>query len=63
MLPEPPLLVIDTREGRVPADLEVYSSYWLVSGQLKQVLETVDPEGCAFVKCDVRGPEEGVEQD
>ena len=63
VFPEPPLLVIDTRKGRVPADLEAYCAYWLISGRLKQVLETVDPEGCAFVKCDVRGPEEGSEQD
>ncbi len=30
-----------------------YAFYWLVSDRTKQVLETIDPEGVVFMKCDV----------
>jgi Protein of unknown function (DUF1629) len=61
--PEPPRIVIDPKLGRHPSDFEEYSGYWLISDRLKEVLEAVDSEGCAFVKCDVRHsrgqPEQG----
>jgi len=61
--PEPPRIVIDPKLGRHPSDFEEYREYWLISDRLREVLEAVDSEGCAFVKCDVRHsrgqPEQG----
>jgi Protein of unknown function (DUF1629) len=51
--PEPPRLLIDTRMGRLPLDCETYHEYWLVSESMKSVLEAIDPEGCAFLKCEI----------
>ncbi len=51
---EPPRVLIDQSLGRALRDLEFYHEYWLVSEKLKLVLETVDPDGVAFVKCEVR---------
>lgn len=52
--PELPRVLFDKKLGRPVRDLEQCSSYWLVSDRMKTVLETVDPEGCALVRCDVR---------
>ncbi|HKA80415.1 MAG TPA: DUF1629 domain-containing protein [Xanthobacteraceae bacterium] len=49
--PEPPRLVVDRKLGRAPRDLEQYDYYWLVSDRTKGVLEAVDPDAVAFVKC------------
>jgi hypothetical protein len=56
--PESPRLLIDPKLGRPPNDFEQYSVYWLVSDRMKDVLETVDSEGCVFVSCDVRHAKE-----
>jgi len=50
--PEPPRLLIDNSLGREPRDFEIYHDYWVVSDRMKSVLETIDPEAVAFVKCD-----------
>src|SRR5262249_15367501 len=52
--PEPPRLLIDPKRGRPPSDCDWYGGYWIVSDKLKAVLDAVDPDACAFVKCDVR---------
>jgi hypothetical protein len=52
--PDPPRVLIDPKRGGPPHDWQRYSGYWLISDKLKAVLDAVDPEGCAFVKCDVR---------
>lgn len=52
--PEPPRFLFDKKFGRPPRDLEQYNVYWVVSDHMKSVLETVDPDGVAFLKCDVR---------
>jgi hypothetical protein len=52
--PEPPRVLFDKKLGRPPRDLEECSGYWLISDRLKTVLETVDPAGVAFVRCEVR---------
>jgi hypothetical protein len=51
--PEPPRLVFDHKLGRVPRDLEQCSAYWLISDRMKTVLKSVDPQGFAFVRCEV----------
>jgi hypothetical protein len=51
---EPPRLMIDKKLGRPLHDLERWNLYWLISGGLKGVLETIDPDACEFVKCEVR---------
>src|SRR5262245_4039646 len=51
---EPPRLLIDPKRGRPPSDCDWYRGYWIVSDKLKAVLNAVDPDACAFVKCDVR---------
>lgn len=56
-LPETPHLIYDRREGRMPRDLEGMAAYWLVSEKLKNVFETVDPDGFAFVACDFTLPD------
>lgn len=55
--PEPPRLLIDRSLGRAPTDWELYHDYWLASDRMKTVLETLDAEGVAFVKCETRYPD------
>lgn len=50
--PEPPLLVLDQSPGRRPYDLELCYGYWLVSDKMKSLLEEIDAEGVAFVRCE-----------
>ncbi|WP_184409132.1 DUF1629 domain-containing protein [Xanthomonas sp. 3075] len=51
-LKETPRLRYDSRVGDMPNDLESgFKGYWLVSEPLKQVLQSVDPDGFAFVPC------------
>ena len=52
--PEAPRLLFDKKLGRAPRDLEQYHDYWLISDRMKTVLEAVDPDGGAFVRCEVR---------
>lgn len=48
---ETPVLRYDSRVGDMPNDLESgFKCYWLVSDPLKKVLESVDPNGFAFVR-------------
>jgi hypothetical protein len=51
---EPPRFLFDERLGHFPRDLELCHSFWLISDRMKTVLETVDPEGFAFLRCEVR---------
>jgi len=60
--PEPPRILIDRKLGRALRDFEQYSAYWLISDRLKRVLQAVDANGCAFVRCDVRFGQGAVEQ-
>jgi hypothetical protein len=62
LYPEPPRILIDRKLGRALSDFEPYSEYWLVSDRLKQVLQAVDAQGCAFVECDVRDAQGTSEQ-
>jgi hypothetical protein len=55
--PEPPRFLFDKKRGRMPRDLEEYHDYWLASDRMKSVLETVDPDGFAFLACEVRFPD------
>jgi Protein of unknown function (DUF1629) len=52
--PEPPRLLIDRALGRAPVDWELFHDYWIVSDRMKTVLETLDREGVAFVRCETR---------
>lgn len=53
VLREKPHIVHDKKEGNAPRDLESsLSGYWFISERLKQIFETVDPEGFAFAECD-----------
>ncbi|MFK4500991.1 hypothetical protein ABIF86_005282 [Bradyrhizobium japonicum] len=53
-LSEPPRLLIDKSLGRPPVDWELFHDFWLVSDRMKSVLEAVDREGVAFLKCETR---------
>jgi hypothetical protein len=53
---EVPRFLFDSRLGLPPRDLEAFRCYWLISNQLKTVLERVDPEGLSFLGCDVLLP-------
>jgi hypothetical protein len=52
--PEPPRFLFDKKLGHFPRDLELCHSYWLISDRMKTALEAVDPEGFAFLQCEVR---------
>jgi hypothetical protein len=52
--PEPPRLLIDPKAGRPPSDWEYCGEFKLISDKLKTVLDALDPDGCTFLKCDVR---------
>lgn len=50
---ELPLLRLDKTLGGPLRDIEPFHAYWLVSKVAKEVFTSVDPEGFAFVKCNV----------
>lgn len=51
---ETPRLLIDKSLGRPPVDWELFDDFWLVSDRMKSVLEAVDRDGVAFLKCETR---------
>lgn len=51
---ETPRLLIDKSLGRPPRDRELFDDFWLVSDRMKSVLEAVDREGVAFLRCETR---------
>ncbi|MFK0209299.1 DUF1629 domain-containing protein [Agrobacterium sp. NPDC090283] len=52
-LKEKPHIAYNKKQGKPPRDLEgTLSGYWFISERLKQIFETVDPEGFAFAECD-----------
>jgi len=53
-LSEPPRLLLDLSLGRAPVDWELFHDFWLVSDRMKAVLEALDREGVAFLKCETR---------
>jgi|EndMetStandDraft_5_1072996.scaffolds.fasta_scaffold115293_2 hypothetical protein len=53
-LAETPRLLIDKSLGRPPVDWELFHDFWLVSDRMKRVLESVDREGVAFLRCETR---------
>jgi hypothetical protein len=55
--PDTPRFLFDKRLGREPRDLEEYDAYWVVSQSMKQILETADSDGVAFLKCGVELPD------
>ena len=57
---EAPHFIFDKKLGRPPRDLEQYDGYWLISDQMKIVLHAIDPDGFAFMKCEVRCPDHAV---
>lgn len=50
--PEKPHLIHVPELGGMPWDFEKLSGQWIVSEALKQVFESVDPQGFAFSACD-----------
>jgi hypothetical protein len=50
--PVRPHLVHVPDEGGLPRDFESLAGIWIVSQALKEVFESVDPQGFAFVACD-----------
>lgn len=50
--PERPHLVQVSGQSEMPRDFEKLAGIWIVSEALKQVFESVDPEGFAFAICD-----------
>jgi hypothetical protein len=55
--PEPPVFLADARLGRIDREFEEYCGYWFVSDRMKAILEGVDPEAFAFLKCKVQLPD------
>ncbi|WBL76564.1 DUF1629 domain-containing protein [Bradyrhizobium xenonodulans] len=53
-LAETPRLLIDKSLGRPPVDWELFHDFWLVSDRMKNVLEAVDRDGVAFLRCETR---------
>lgn len=53
-LAQTPRLLIDKSLGRPPVDWELFDDFWLVSDRMKSVLEAVDREGVAFLRCETR---------
>ncbi|MGX0964327.1 hypothetical protein AB7M63_004776 [Bradyrhizobium japonicum] len=53
-LAETPRLLIDKSLGRPPVDWELFHDFWLVSDRMKSVLESVDSDGVAFLRCETR---------
>ena len=52
--PEKPRVVIGRRrKGPPPSDIELFHSYWLISGQLKSLFHSLDPQAFAFQACHV----------
>jgi len=51
-LAETPRFVIDRKLGRLPRDLESMDGVFLVSPEMKAVLQAVDPDACEFVRCE-----------
>ncbi|MBB4128683.1 hypothetical protein GGR77_004014 [Xanthomonas translucens] len=49
--PEKPHLVQAPELGGMPRDFEKVAGKWIVSDALKQVFESVDPQGFAFAPC------------
>jgi hypothetical protein len=49
---ETPRFLIDRKLGRAPRDLESMDGVFFVSLAMKAVLEAVDPDACAFVRCE-----------
>jgi hypothetical protein len=41
-------------KGPLPIDLELFHSYWLISGRLRSLFACLDPQAFAFQACDVR---------
>src|ERR1700754_2259839 len=53
---EPARFVFDKSAGRLPADLDSFYGWWIISDRAKAVFEDLDPEACVFAPCDVRVP-------
>lgn len=49
--PEKPHLIQVPELGGMPRDFEKVAGKWIVSEELKRVLESVDPQGFAFAPC------------
>lgn len=51
---EAPRFLIDKSLGRPPVDWELFHDFWLVSDRMKNLLEAMDSEGVAFLRCETR---------
>jgi hypothetical protein len=51
--PELPHFLFDRKLGRAVGDIELCVYYWLISDRMKGILEGIDPDGFAFVRCNV----------
>jgi hypothetical protein len=47
-----PRFLIDRKLGRPPRDVENKDGFWIVSAEMKAVLEATDPEACEFRPCE-----------
>jgi Immunity protein family (Imm11) len=51
---ETPIFLADSRLGRINRDFEIDTGYWFISDRMKAVIESVDREAFAFLKCKVQ---------
>jgi hypothetical protein len=49
---ETPRFLFDRKLGRPPRDVENIDVFWIISREMKAVLETADPEACEFRPCE-----------
>jgi len=55
--PVAPLFVCDPRKGPIHWDFDVYTNYWFISERMKALLENLDRNAFAFLRCDIRCPD------
>jgi hypothetical protein len=54
---ERPAFFANAKLGRIHRDFEIFAGYWFVSEKMKAILQAVDREAFALLKCDIRSPD------
>lgn len=49
-----PIFLADPRLGMIHRDLEMDAGYWFISDRMRTVIESIDREAFAFLKCKVQ---------
>jgi Protein of unknown function (DUF1629) len=54
---ERPVFLADEKRGRINRDLEIHAGFWFISGNMRSVLQAVDPEASSLIECDMQSPD------